>query len=83
MLGPLEQMKRASAEAPVPPPQDQQVDLIHRNGLRLLKLVTTLLDFSRIEAGRVQATYEPTDSLSSPRILRANSALRLRRRPYR
>ena len=26
-----------------------------------LKLVNTLLDFSRIEAGRVQAVYEPTD----------------------
>ena len=27
----------------------------------LLKLVNTLLDFSRIEAGRIQASYEPTD----------------------
>ena len=34
---------------------------MHRNGLRLLKLVNTLLDFSRIEAGRVQASYQPTD----------------------
>jgi PAS domain S-box-containing protein len=33
----------------------------HRNALRLLKLVNTLLDFSRIEAGRVQASYEPSD----------------------
>ena len=33
----------------------------HRNSLRLLKLVNTLLDFSRIEAGRVEARYEPTD----------------------
>ena len=33
----------------------------HRNSLRLLKLVNTLLDFSRIEAGRIQALYEPTD----------------------
>jgi PAS domain S-box-containing protein len=36
-------------------------DIAHRNGLRLLKLVNTLLDFSRIEAGRVQASYCPTD----------------------
>ena len=35
--------------------------MVHRNGLRLLKLVNTLLDFSRIEAGRVQAHYELTD----------------------
>ena len=34
---------------------------MHRNELRLLKLVNTLLDFSRIEAGRVNATFEPTD----------------------
>jgi PAS domain S-box-containing protein len=34
---------------------------VHRNGLRLLKLVNTLLDFARIEAGRVEAVYEPTD----------------------
>ncbi|MBO0737585.1 MAG: response regulator, partial [Alphaproteobacteria bacterium] len=33
----------------------------HRNSLRLLKLVNTLLDFSRIEAGRVQASYEPIE----------------------
>ncbi len=35
--------------------------MVYRNELRLLKLVNTLLDFSRIEAGRVQAVYEPTD----------------------
>ena len=29
--------------------------------MRLLKLVNALLDFSRIEAGRVQASYEPVD----------------------
>jgi signal transduction histidine kinase len=35
--------------------------IAQRSGLRLLKFVNTLLDFSRIEAGRVQACYEPTD----------------------
>ena len=35
--------------------------IAHRNSLRLLKLVNTLLDFSRLEAGRTQAIYEPTD----------------------
>ena len=34
---------------------------IHRNGRRLLKLVNTLLEFSRIEAGRLDASYVPTD----------------------
>ncbi|WP_445169866.1 SpoIIE family protein phosphatase [Mycolicibacterium sp. Dal123E01] len=39
----------------------QELDVIQRNGLRLAKLVNTLLDFSRIEANRVQAHYEPVD----------------------
>ena len=34
---------------------------VNRNALRLLKLVNTLLDFARIEAGRADANYEPTD----------------------
>jgi len=32
-----------------------------RAATRLLKLVQSLLDFSRVEAGRVQAAFEPTD----------------------
>jgi PAS domain S-box-containing protein len=39
----------------------EEVEVIHRNGLRLGKLVNNLLDFSRIEAGRMQARYEPVD----------------------
>ena len=55
MMGPLEDMLAERAEA------DPRVALAHRNSLRLLKLVNTLLDFSRIEAGRIEASYEPTD----------------------
>jgi PAS domain S-box-containing protein len=39
----------------------QDLDVVWRNGLRLTKLVNTLLDFSRIEAGRARARYEPVD----------------------
>jgi len=63
MLGPLEELKRELGRTPdaQSSPPYQQVDLIQRNGLRLLKLVNTLLDFSRIEAGRARAAYEPVD----------------------
>jgi PAS domain S-box-containing protein len=39
----------------------QELDIVWRNALRLTKLVNTLLDFSRIEADRAQARYEPVD----------------------
>ena len=51
----------ADREEPLPSRQRERLELIHHSGLRLYKLVNTLLDFSRIEAGRVQTTYEPTD----------------------
>lgn len=41
--------------------QKEQLEVLNRNALRLLGLVNSLLDFSRIEAGRVQAVYEPLD----------------------
>ena len=63
MLGPLEELKRefGAASGAHAGSLYQRVDLIQRNGLRLLKLVNTLLDFSRIEAARFQAAYEPVD----------------------
>ena len=59
MLGPIED---ALAERERFSPEDvERWDLLRRNGLRLSKLVNTLLDFARIEAGRLEATYEATD----------------------
>ncbi|OUL20051.1 hypothetical protein BV372_33280 [Nostoc sp. T09] len=46
---------------PLPGVQRERLELVHRNTMRLLKLVNTLLDFSRIESGRMEAVYEPTD----------------------
>jgi signal transduction histidine kinase len=60
MLGPIED-ELAERESPLPLARRERLETAHRNSLRLLKLVNTLLDFSRIEAGRVQASYESTD----------------------
>ncbi|MDB6102458.1 MAG: multi-sensor hybrid histidine kinase [Gammaproteobacteria bacterium] len=39
----------------------QSLEIARRGGGRLLKLVNSLLEFSRIEAGRIEAAFEPAD----------------------
>jgi len=60
MLGPVEDLL-AKSYTGLSPAAKSQLELVNRNGSRLLRLVNTLLDFSRIEAGRMQAIYLPTD----------------------
>jgi PAS domain S-box-containing protein len=57
ILSPVEDLLARGEDIPA---SSSELHLVHRNVLRLLKLVNTLLDFSRIEAGRTQATYEAT-----------------------
>jgi signal transduction histidine kinase len=59
-LGPLEEALADTAN-PLPPQQRERVEMAYRNGRRLLKLVNSLLDFSRIESGRMSAAFEPVD----------------------
>ncbi|GGU46308.1 SpoIIE family protein phosphatase [Streptomyces daghestanicus] len=59
IMGPVEELRTRLAGAD--PQVREELDVVHRNGLRLGKLVNSLLDFSRIEAGRMQARYEPAD----------------------
>ncbi|MEO6447144.1 MAG: ATP-binding protein [Gemmatimonadaceae bacterium] len=58
MLGPA---KDALEDGNTAPENRQRMEVIYRNALRLLKLVNTMLDFTRIEAGRVQASYVQTE----------------------
>lgn len=68
LVGPLED-GLGDAQVPLPPAHRERLEVAHRNALRLLRLVNTLLDFSRIEAGRVDASYEPTDLATFTREL--------------
>lgn len=58
MLAPLDDLV---GDPDLRSPFREQIEVVHRNALRLLKLVNSLLEFSRIEAGRVDAVYEATD----------------------
>ena len=60
MLAPIEDALNDASEE-LAPAHRSRLETAHRNSLRLLKLVNSLLDFSRIEAGRVEASFEPTD----------------------
>ena len=56
ILGPIEDALTSQS-----PPSPQILEVLHRNALRLLKLVNGLLDFVRIEVGKLRATFEATD----------------------
>ncbi len=58
MIAPIQDMLAMPAGAAI---DRAAVELLERNAKRLLKLVNTLLEFSRIESGRVEAVYEPVD----------------------
>jgi PAS domain S-box-containing protein len=60
LLAPLED-ELEDLETGVDSLRRERLDLAHRNAIRLLGLVNTLLDFSRIENGHLQASFEPTD----------------------
>ncbi|WP_300008609.1 SpoIIE family protein phosphatase [Pseudonocardia sp.] len=51
----------ADVDAPLPPAQRDRMELIRRNSGRLRRLVDTLLDFARLEGGRLVADLVPVD----------------------
>lgn len=70
MLGPLEELLAGTPgwlDA-----EKNKVEVTHRNALRLLKLVNTLLDFSRIENGRSHANFIRTNVAVYTRDLASN-----------
>ena len=57
ILGPAEDALEAAGDGE----QEERLNVVFRNALRLQKLVNNLLEFSRIEAGRAEPEREPTD----------------------
>ncbi len=65
LLGPLTTaIEAAEKTAELPLEMRQALDMALRNARRLQRLVNGLLDFTRIEAGRLDAVYEPTNLAS-------------------
>ncbi|HXH99410.1 MAG TPA: ATP-binding protein [Sphingobacteriaceae bacterium] len=60
MLGSLEELLN-KPNGEIAFSDKEAIETSHRNAMRLLRLVNNLLDFSRIEAGKVQAQYQLTD----------------------
>ncbi|MFY1633235.1 SpoIIE family protein phosphatase [Solwaraspora sp. WMMB335] len=58
LLGPLEDQL---ADPDLPVGHRDRAAMMHRNALRLLKLVNTVLDFSQLESGRARAALRPVD----------------------
>jgi len=59
ILGPVDEALAEAASLTVQ--QRERLAHIQGNALRLLRLVNALLDFARIEAGRMRGTFRPVD----------------------
>ena len=60
MLSPLEEALKDGSSLSEPP-QRERITTAYSNGLRLLKLVNSLLDFTRVDAGSVTGAAQPVD----------------------
>ena len=71
MLGPMEDVL-ARPPGALPEEDRRHVEVAHRNGLRLLQLVNSLLDYSRVSAGRAQVHYRPVDLAAATSDIASN-----------
>jgi signal transduction histidine kinase/serine phosphatase RsbU (regulator of sigma subunit)/DNA-binding NarL/FixJ family response regulator len=59
---------------PLPAPQRERMEIIRRNAGRLRRMVNDILDFSRIEGGRMGANLTATDLAAFTRLIVASFA---------
>jgi signal transduction histidine kinase/CheY-like chemotaxis protein/serine phosphatase RsbU (regulator of sigma subunit) len=78
ITGPVEE-SLADEKEPLPPVQRDRLELVHRNAGRLRQLVNNLLDFARIEAGRLEAETTPTDLAALTRSIAGSFEFAMRR----
>jgi len=71
MLGPLEDLLASGQLADA---TRGELELVHRDAERLLRVVNALLDFSRIEAGRLDLQVEPIELATATRDLASTTA---------
>lgn len=69
LLGPVQDLLNSRA---VPTVHHSKLEMVERNALRLQKLVNSLLDFARIESGRVDVVFQPTDICEFTTLLASN-----------
>ncbi|MBW4934958.1 EAL domain-containing protein [Marinobacter sp. F4206] len=60
LLGPVSETLKARGRS-LSKSDRRRLEIAHRNALRLMKLVNSLLDFAQIEAGRPQLSFAPVD----------------------
>jgi signal transduction histidine kinase len=71
MIGPIEE-ELGERSQPLPPGRHARLEIVHRNSLRLVRLVEALLDLSLIEEGRMKPAFEPVDLASLTEELAAS-----------
>lgn len=69
IIGPVQEVLQ---DEKTDPEVRKQMQLANRNALRMQRLVNTLLDFSRIEAGRLEGRFIKTDIISLTKDLASN-----------
>ncbi|BGO94263.1 hypothetical protein NBRC10512v2_006371 [Rhodotorula toruloides] len=73
ILGPLEDVLHSKATK-LDVDDREKLNVVLRNAHRLLNMVNTLLDFSRLESGKMNTKYRPT--LLGPRVVELSNLFR-------